>query len=64
MCDLRRKNNIVYDYLTEINPVYWARAHFPVPRFGHVISNIHVAESMNSWFGTIRKEVPFKVLYE
>ena len=59
--DLRRKNIIVYDYLAEINPVHWARAHFPVPRFGYVTSNI--AEIMNSWFGTIRKEVSFKILY-
>ena len=35
MCDLRRENNIIYDYIAEINPGHWARAHFPVPRFGH-----------------------------
>jgi len=62
MCDLRRKNNIIYDYLSEINQVHWARAHFPVPRFGHVTSNI--ADIMNSWFGTIRKEAPFKIVYD
>jgi len=43
MCDLRRKNNILYDYLAEINPLHWARAHFPVSRFGHVTSNIQKA---------------------
>ena len=36
----RTKSNIVYDYLAEISPIHWARAHFLVPRFGHVTSNI------------------------
>ena len=39
-------------YIEDTKPEGWARALFPVKRFGHVTSNM--AECMNKWFGESR----------
>ena len=39
-------------YIDRIKPERWARAFFPVRRFGHVTSNI--AESANAWLDHVR----------
>ena len=39
-------------YIEDSDPDKWARALFPVRRFGHVTSNM--AESMNKWLGEAR----------
>jgi MULE transposase domain/SWIM zinc finger len=57
---LRELNPATELYLRGIPPENWSRAHFPVPRFGHVTSNI--AESMNAWMKTLRKQAPFFAL--
>ena len=43
-------------YIEDSNPEKWARALFPVRRFGHVTSNM--AESMNKWLGEARYLYP------
>ena len=53
----------VHQFLSEIHPKYWARCYFPVPRYGHVTSNI--AESMNASLGdAIRKSTMLNILVE
>ena len=46
MAALRRISPKAYAYLDKIPKEHWVRAFFPLPRYGHVTSNI--AESMNS----------------
>ncbi|KAI5150750.1 hypothetical protein ENBRE01_1683 [Enteropsectra breve] len=54
------KGSAVAEYLRSIPSRHWARAHFPVPRFGHITSN--VAESINSALSTVRKMHPLNIL--
>ena len=47
------------DYLAGIPRDQWVRAFFPLPRFGHVTSNI--AESANAWLLECRKRHPMRL---
>ncbi|KAH6564376.1 hypothetical protein BASA50_003943 [Batrachochytrium salamandrivorans] len=48
------------EYLKNSDPKRWARNHFPVPRFGTVISNS--AESLNSWMEEYREKLHLSIL--
>lgn len=51
----------VYNFLNQIDPRFWARPFFPVPRFGHCTSNI--SESINASLGDeIRKMNSFDIM--
>ena len=56
MAALRRISPKAYAYLDKIPKEHWVRAFFPLPRYGHVTSNI--AESMNSVLRDCRKRPP------
>ena len=47
MATLETKSDRAHAYLTTIKREQWVRAFFPLPRYGHVTSNIAVAK--NSW---------------
>jgi hypothetical protein len=49
----------VKEYLLSIPKEAWASSYFPVPRFGHVTSNI--AESSNALLKDIRSSFPFYI---
>ena len=56
MAALQRISPAAHAYLAEIPKEHWVRAFFPMPRYGHVTSNI--AESMNSTLRDCRKRPP------
>ena len=49
-------------YLKKLKKINWVRAFFPMPRFGHVTSN--VAESINASLLECRKNPPVKLFLE
>ena len=56
----QEKGSQIERFLRSLPASSWASSHFPVPRFGHVTSNI--AESVNSAILPERKQTPFYIL--
>ena len=57
---MRRLHRAATEYVWETDPTRWARAFFPSRRFGPVTSNM--SESMNQWFGDVRRLDPVELL--
>ena len=60
--ELKQLNRAAGDYVARIDPTKWARAYFPMRRFGHVTSNI--SESMNRWLEEARFMDPVNMFSE
>jgi MULE transposase domain len=50
----------LHAYLSGIAPSTWSDAYFPVPRFGHVTSNL--AECFNAWILSVRDQSLYRLL--
>lgn len=56
---IRSMHGGVFQYLSSIPASTWAASAFPLPRFGHVTSNI--SESMNNWIEEARERTPYEM---
>lgn len=60
MQDLKEYDQAAYDYLKDIDPRSYANSYFPIPRFGHLTSNM--SESINGAWKNFRHLPVFSVV--